>query len=191
MRSVNQNKLVNEDPKGKIIGEHSIGFTFESFAAPLNSKFDYKSQQIKKKHVQGRATRNWDDYSAQNHSEQIHGHTIAVEDVEKDSPDARTPSFMKNIEAQKQEIGRKATNGTNAMQKLSSGDSVFNFLLQVIEVAGKDMTIIMFVDITQQEKEYKTSLEQKYKNIFLSSVSHQLRTPLNSKTEHPLSDLCL
>jgi hypothetical protein len=45
-------------------------------------------------------------------------------------------------------------------------------MLSVVEVQGKDMTIILFVDITQQEKDYKTSLEQKYKNIFLSSVSH-------------------
>lgn len=51
------------------------------------------------------------------------------------------------------------------------------------------MTIIIFVDISQQEKQYKTVLEQKYKNIFLSSVSHQLRTPLNSKLPHKIDDL--
>lgn len=75
--------------------------------------------------MQGRATRNWEEY--QNNKESISVQNIGEE--EKDSPDAPTPSFMKNIEAQKQNIAWKNTTGTNGMQKLSSGDSVFNFLL--------------------------------------------------------------
>ena len=43
------------------------------------------------------------------------------------------------------------------------------------------MNIIIFMDVSQQEKLLSAELEKKYKNIFLSSVSHSLRTPLNGK----------
>lgn len=36
------------------------------------------------------------------------------------------------------------------------------------------------MDISEQEKLITANLEQKFKNIFLSSISHSLRTPLNS-----------
>jgi signal transduction histidine kinase len=50
-----------------------------------------------------------------------------------------------------------------------------------VEILDTELTIILFIDITAEEKLYKARLEEKYKNIFLSSNSHQLRTPLNSK----------
>lgn len=48
----------------------------------------------------------------------------------------------------------------------------FTVMLEDVLILGSKLTIIIFVDITQQEREYKATLEQKYKNIFLSSVSH-------------------
>ena len=42
------------------------------------------------------------------------------------------------------------------------------------------MQIFLFIDITQLQESEKQKLEVKFKNIFLSSVSHNLKTPLNS-----------
>jgi signal transduction histidine kinase len=42
------------------------------------------------------------------------------------------------------------------------------------------MTIFIFVDITNVKEREKNLLESKFKNIFLSSFSHNLKTPLNS-----------
>ena len=39
-------------------------------------------------------------------------------------------------------------------------------------MGGRELSVIVFIDITEKENEYKQTLEQKYKNIFLSSVSH-------------------
>ncbi len=43
------------------------------------------------------------------------------------------------------------------------------------------MHIYLFTDITMVHKEEKLKLETKFKNIFLSSMSHNLKTPINSK----------
>ncbi len=67
------------------------------------------------------------------------------------------------------------------MRLKNDESSAYTFLLQSVTIMGIKMTIIVFVDISEEEKQYRNTLEQKYKNIFLSSVSHQLRTPLNSK----------
>jgi signal transduction histidine kinase len=42
------------------------------------------------------------------------------------------------------------------------------------------MQIFLFVDVTQVQESEKQKLEVKFKNIFLSSMSHNLKTPLNS-----------
>jgi signal transduction histidine kinase len=42
------------------------------------------------------------------------------------------------------------------------------------------MSMFLFADITEVRRKEKSKLESKYKNIFLSSVSHNLKTPLNS-----------
>jgi signal transduction histidine kinase len=42
------------------------------------------------------------------------------------------------------------------------------------------MSIFLFVDITRVKEREKFILESKFKNIFISSVSHNLKTPLNS-----------
>jgi signal transduction histidine kinase len=42
------------------------------------------------------------------------------------------------------------------------------------------MTIFLFFDITHVRECEKNLLETKFKNIFLSSFSHNLKTPLNS-----------
>ena len=43
------------------------------------------------------------------------------------------------------------------------------------------INIFLFIDITQVQKHEKKKLEAKFKNIFLSSMSHNLKTPINSK----------
>ena len=42
------------------------------------------------------------------------------------------------------------------------------------------MHVVLLVDITQVQKQEKRKLESKFKNIFLSSMSHNLKTPINS-----------
>lgn len=42
------------------------------------------------------------------------------------------------------------------------------------------MQIFLFIDVTQVQETEKQKLEIKFKNIFLSSMSHNLKTPLNS-----------
>jgi signal transduction histidine kinase len=44
------------------------------------------------------------------------------------------------------------------------------------------MSLFLFVDISSVEQREKLILETKFKNIFLSSFSHNLKTPLNSLT---------
>jgi signal transduction histidine kinase len=42
------------------------------------------------------------------------------------------------------------------------------------------MTLFIFVDISKVQEREKIILESKFRNIFLSSFSHNLKTPLNS-----------
>jgi K+-sensing histidine kinase KdpD len=42
------------------------------------------------------------------------------------------------------------------------------------------VSIFLFIDFTQVQESEKQKLEIKFKNIFLSSMSHNLKTPLNS-----------
>ena len=46
---------------------------------------------------------------------------------------------------------------------------------------NKKMHIYLFMDITQVQAQEHRKLEAKFKNIFLSSISHNLKTPINSK----------
>jgi signal transduction histidine kinase len=64
---------------------------------------------------------------------------------------------------------------------LKIGHDTYTFIFQKVKILGDMMNIIIFMDVTQQEKLFAAELEKKYKNIFLSSVSHSLRTPLNCK----------
>jgi K+-sensing histidine kinase KdpD len=48
------------------------------------------------------------------------------------------------------------------------------------------MSLFLFVDITQVQESEKMKLENKFKHIYLSSVSHNLKTPLNSKNHEYL-----
>ena len=43
------------------------------------------------------------------------------------------------------------------------------------------VNLIMLFEWGDHEKQLQTNLEKKFKNIFLTSMSHSLRTPLNSK----------
>lgn len=42
------------------------------------------------------------------------------------------------------------------------------------------VNIFLFIDFTQVQESEKQKLEIKFKNVFLSSMSHNLKTPLNS-----------
>ena len=53
--------------------------------------------------------------------------------------------------------------------------------MREIDYLSKKMNIFLFIDITQVQKNEKRKLEVKFKNIFLSSMSHNLKTPINSK----------
>lgn len=53
--------------------------------------------------------------------------------------------------------------------------------MREIDFLNKKMNIFLFIDITQVQKNEKRKLEVKFKNIFLSSMSHNLKTPINSK----------
>jgi signal transduction histidine kinase len=63
---------------------------------------------------------------------------------------------------------------------MAEEEQVTSLLFQNIETQASELTVILFLDVTSEEKLFKKRLEEKYKNIFLSSNSHQLRTPLNS-----------
>ena len=54
-------------------------------------------------------------------------------------------------------------------------------VLKDIEFQSQKMHIYLFNDITTVHREEKLRLETKFKNIFLSSMSHNLKTPINSK----------
>jgi signal transduction histidine kinase len=43
-----------------------------------------------------------------------------------------------------------------------------------------DVNIFLFIDFTQVQESEKQKLEIRFKNVFLSSMSHNLKTPLNS-----------
>jgi hypothetical protein len=51
------------------------------------------------------------------------------------------------------------------------------------------MSLFLFVDITLVQESEKAKLESKFKHIYLSSVSHNLKTPLNSKNHESLPPL--
>jgi signal transduction histidine kinase len=53
--------------------------------------------------------------------------------------------------------------------------------MREIDFMNKKMNIFLFMDITQVQKSEQRKLEAKFKNIFLSSMSHNLKTPINSK----------
>lgn len=53
--------------------------------------------------------------------------------------------------------------------------------MREIDFMNKKMNIFLFMDITQVQKQEQRKLEAKFKNIFLSSMSHNLKTPINSK----------
>lgn len=42
------------------------------------------------------------------------------------------------------------------------------------------MNLVLFININDIKKREQNMLESKFKNIFLSSISHNLKTPLNS-----------
>lgn len=61
---------------------------------------------------------------------------------------------------------------------------LINCMRRSIEFKEKRMHIFLFIDFTQLQESEKQKLEIKFKNIFLSSMSHNLKTPLNSKSPH-------
>lgn len=65
-------------------------------------------------------------------------------------------------------------------KNVTIGGNPYSFLSKEVMLLDKRMQIFLFFDMAQHDKLLKSQLEQKYKNIFLSSTSHQLRTPLNS-----------
>ncbi len=71
------------------------------------------------------------------------------------------------------------SSSVNSDNKLKIGQDTYTFIFQKVEIMNMLMNIIIFMDVSQQEKLFSAELERKYKNIFLSSVSHSLRTPLN------------
>ena len=47
----------------------------------------------------------------------------------------------------------------NDVHKLSNGDQTYTFLMQQVVILGHQLSIIIFVDISQQEKLFKATLE--------------------------------
>ncbi|CDW74581.1 multi-sensor hybrid histidine kinase [Stylonychia lemnae] len=72
------------------------------------------------------------------------------------------------------------SNQSSAQKKFKIGTDTFSFIFQKVRILNVTINLILFMDISQQEKLFAANLEKKYKNIFLSSISHSLRTPLNS-----------
>jgi len=66
---------------------------------------------------------------------------------------------------------------------------LINCMRRSIEFKERRMHIFLFIDFTQLQESEKQKLEIKFKNIFLSSMSHNLKTPLNSKQAlcHPVT----
>ena len=54
-------------------------------------------------------------------------------------------------------------------------------MIRPVDFMGEGLKLILFLDISYINMVEKLTLEEKFKNIFLSSVSHNLKTPLNSK----------
>jgi len=54
-------------------------------------------------------------------------------------------------------------------------------MISDVDLQKERSKMFLFVDITKVKEREKEKLETKFKNIFLSSVSHNLKTPLNSK----------
>jgi signal transduction histidine kinase len=62
-------------------------------------------------------------------------------------------------------------------------------MIREIDFMNKKMHIFLFMDITQVQQQEKKKLEVKFKNIFLASMSHNLKTPINSK--HSCKYICV
>jgi signal transduction histidine kinase len=63
---------------------------------------------------------------------------------------------------------------------------LINCMRRSIEFKERRMHIFLFIDFTQLQESEKQKLEIKFKNIFLSSMSHNLKTPLNSKKHYAI-----
>lgn len=64
---------------------------------------------------------------------------------------------------------------------MSVGERHISCILRDIDFQSQKMHVYLFTDITMVHKQEKLRLETKFKNIFLSSMSHNLKTPINSK----------
>lgn len=53
-------------------------------------------------------------------------------------------------------------------------------MINTINYSNKQMNLLLFININDIKKQEQNLLETKFKNIFLSSISHNLKTPLNS-----------
>lgn len=70
--------------------------------------------------------------------------------------------------------------GGNDHHEIFLKNRFINCMLRDITFENKPMHMFLFIDITQVQEFEKQKLEAKFKNIFLSSMSHNLKTPLNS-----------
>lgn len=67
-------------------------------------------------------------------------------------------------------------------------EKYINCMLGDIDFMNKKVHMFLFLDITLVQQQEKEKLEVKFKNIFLSSISHNLKTPINSKFAPSLID---
>eukprot|EP00347_Sterkiella_histriomuscorum_P019493 403341417 len=86
--------------------------------------------------------------------------------------------IMHNDQSQSEQLNQSSINSSD--KKFKIGSDTYSFIFQKVKIMNLQINLILFIDQTQQEKLFAANLEKKYKNIFLSSVSHSLRTPLNS-----------
>lgn len=71
--------------------------------------------------------------------------------------------------------------GNADQSKFRINEKYINCMIREIDFMNKKMHIFLFMDITQVHLQEKKKLEVKFKNIFLASMSHNLKTPINSK----------
>ena len=64
--------------------------------------------------------------------------------------------------------------------QIKVGERNINCLVSNVEFNSRIVQLFLFIDITKVQESEKQKLEIKFKNIFLSSMSHNLKTPLNS-----------
>ena len=67
------------------------------------------------------------------------------------------------------------------LRGVSDASRTYTSVTQKVDIGGLKVDIWLFVDTSEQDRLTKATLDQKYKNIYLSSVSHSFRSPLNSK----------